>query len=215
MRIRTELCTSSLTGTIPSLPFLILTSLQTHNHANTSSLKRLKIITKPGLVVLHGTQPGKGSGNSYNLEAPRRYPVKLLRQLNTTDILLALTATWPLHVWFITGGFKGGGQGGHAPKMPSTAKSRQLLGDYPRPHTGAPSLDPAGGLLSPRPPELAPSKFIFWIRPCGSSHSTVLTIRLTPVDMKTEAELRRRAARKAQNPVRVVDAGVRTDGWTQ
>jgi len=55
MRIRTELCTSSLRGTIPSLPFLILTSLQTHNHANTSSLKRLKIITKPGLVVLHGT----------------------------------------------------------------------------------------------------------------------------------------------------------------
>jgi len=103
MRIRTELCTSSLTGTIPSLPFLILTSLQTHNHANTSSLKRLKIITKPGLVVLHGTQPGNGSGNSYNLEAPRRYPVKHLRQLNITDILLALTVatTRLVHHWRI------------------------------------------------------------------------------------------------------------------
>ena len=37
-----------------------------------------------------------------NVEAPRRYPIKHLRQLNATDILLALTATWPLHVWFIT-----------------------------------------------------------------------------------------------------------------
>jgi len=35
--------------------------------------------------------------------------------------------TSDLHQIFVhvTGGFKGGGQGGHAPKMPSTAKSRQ------------------------------------------------------------------------------------------
>ena len=53
---------------------------------------------------------------------------------------------------------------------PSTAKSRQLLGDFvPQTPYRAPPLDPAGGLPSLRPPELAPSKFIFWIRPCWSS----------------------------------------------
>jgi len=151
MRIRTELCTSSLTGTIPSLPFLILTSLQTHNHANTSSLKRLKIITKPGLVVLHGTQPGKGSGNSYNLEAPRRYPVKLLRQLNTTDILLALTATWPLHVWFITGGFKGGGKGAMPPRCLQLRKVVSFWGTTPDPIPGLRPWTPLGDFCPPDP----------------------------------------------------------------
>ena len=43
-------------------------------------------------------------------------------------------------------------KGAHAPPR---CQNRQL-----------PPLDPAGGLPSPRPPELAPFKFIFWIRPC-------------------------------------------------
>ena len=65
-----------------------------------------------------------------------------------------------LYVPVFSGGFKGGGQGAMPPKMPEvhlnnplTAKSRQLLG---------------ASTPGPRwwPPELAPSKFIFWIRPC-------------------------------------------------
>ena len=75
-----------------------------------------------------------------------------------------------------TGGFKGR-QGGHAPPQrcqrwrrlsrahlnnPSTAKSRQLLGDF------VPQTPYRASTSGPRwwPPELAPSKFIFWIRPC-------------------------------------------------
>ena len=50
----------------------------------------------------------------------------------------------------------------------------------PRPPTGAPPLDPAGGLPSLRPPELVPSKFIFWIRPWlrlfSSGHLATITI---------------------------------------
>ena len=53
---------------------------------------------------------------------------------------------------------------------PSIAKSRQLLGDFV-PHTpyrgSAPG--PRWGISIPRNPELAPSKFIFWIRSCQSN----------------------------------------------
>ena len=63
-----------------------------------------------------------------------------------TQHVASTTTAWVLRR---TGGFKGGEGAMPPPKMPSTAKSRQLLGDF-----------------APGPPELAPSKFIFWIRPC-------------------------------------------------
>ena len=80
---------------------------------------------------------------------------------------------------------------------PSTAKCRQLLG-------GRTPLDPAGGLPSPRLPELAPSKFIFWIRPCCGSR-----YRLMP-------PLRRRHNKTVQSNLavyRLIFASHGNDSW--
>ena len=68
-----------------------------------------------------------------------------------------------------------GAKGAMPPKMPSTAKSRQLLGDGSAP-------GPRWGTSVPQtPPELAPSKFIFWIRPCVSRkfHQHVIKCELS------------------------------------
>ena len=77
---------------------------------------------------------------------------------------------WYQLTWVVpSGGFKGGGQGAMPPPRcqrwhlnnPSTAKSRQLLGDFvPQTPYRASTPGPCWW-----PPELAPSKFIFWIRP--------------------------------------------------
>jgi len=123
---------------------------------------------------------------------------------------------------------RGGGQGGHSPppspKMPevtrspcqpkilvcsstqnvsraylnnpSTAKCRQLLGDE-RPWTPL-------GTSVPRPPEFAPSKFIFWIRPCCGSR-----YRLMP-------PLRRRHNKTVQSNLavyRLIFASHGNDSW--
>ena len=67
-----------------------------------------------------------------------------------------------------TSGFKGGGERGHAPQDAfNCEKSSASMGDFvpQTPYRGS-APGPRWGTSVPRPPELAPSKFIFWIRPC-------------------------------------------------
>ena len=63
---------------------------------------------------------------------------------------------------------------------PSTAKSRQLLGDF------VPQTPYRASTPGPRwwPPELAPSKFIFWIRPCTESLSSIFHLDTTRWEKK-------------------------------
>ena len=67
----------------------------------------------------------------------------------------------------------------------SVTKKRQLLGDFPRPRTGALPLDPTGGHPSPRPPGPPPfthSKYAtaYLYVPSGSPHPVCITSSQSP-----------------------------------
>jgi len=70
---------------------------------------------------------------------------RAMTRLGITQHVTSTTTAWVLRR---TGGFKGGGKRAMPPQMPSTAKSRQLLGDI------VPQTLYRGS--APGPPELAP-----------------------------------------------------------